>query len=132
VTVTAAVTAATVPAVESGRSLRRQLERVLTENRALRTQVAALELRCSTLVTDPRTASLPEPLVTEAAALLVRLRAEMGAVGVDDDAVRSTIGDFDLYVLRLVAAAWQQVGRLPADPPAVTSGLRRLEAVASA
>ena len=130
-TVTAAVTAATVPAVESGGSLRRQLERVLTENRALRTQVAALELRCSTLVTDPRTASLPEPLVTEAAALLDRLRTDLADVGIDGPTVTDVFGDLGTYTVRLLATVWARDGRLPADPPAAAVPVRRLEAVSS-
>lgn len=123
--------AATEPAAAPGQALRRQLEDTLAANRALRGRNAVLELRCATLMTDPRTASLPEELAAEAAALLGRLRAELAAAGVDDEAVRSVVGDFDLYVLRLVAAVWRRDGRLPADPPAGAAQVRRLEVVSA-
>jgi hypothetical protein len=127
VTAVATVPAQTVPA----QGLRRQLETVLSENRTLRAQVAALELRCQTLLADPRTASLPKPLVTEAAALLDRLRTDLAAVGIDGDTVADVFGDLGAYTVRLVAATWVRDGRLPADPPVAVSPLRRLEAVSS-
>jgi anti-sigma factor RsiW len=125
------MTAATVPAVESGRSLRAQLERALAANHRLAAQLArvesereALALRVHAAIADPQLGAVPDEVLAAATALLGRLRGELYEAGIPDTAVTGgALGDLPTAVLRLLAAA-QPTGTVVPPMPA-----RRLTAV---
>jgi hypothetical protein len=99
-----------VPAVESGRGLRAQLERALRANYRLAAQLAAVEasrealaLRVHLACTAPALSTVPDEVLAAASTLLARLRSELAEAGIPDAAV-GALGDLPSTVVGLLAS----------------------------
>jgi hypothetical protein len=86
---------------------------------ALEAEREALALRVHAAAADPQLRDVPDDVLASATTLLTRLRAELDAVGIAENA----LGDLPTVIVKLLAA-----GQPPAEavPPMPT---RRLSAV---